>query len=243
MRLAQISRKLNIKPKEILDFAQSKLDKNISIAPNTMLPEEVVEQIIEHFTSQKEVVINESLQIDSNTEKITDEDKIIEPTESSTEETDLIIEDGVIKAPKIEVEGVKVVGKIDLPEKKVITKDEDPESEIAREVTPTSTKEVRKQKIAKPHNRKRNTKTLSYDEQIKKEKREHSKKIQQKREAEKRKKKAYYENLMKERNQSNLQKKKKIKTKAKSTKQKQVEIQEIEKPKSIWGKFIYWLNN
>ena len=122
MRLAQISRKLNIKPKEILDFAQSKLDKNISIAPNTMLPEEVVEQIIEHFTSQKEVVINESLQIDSNTEKITDEDKIIEPTESSTEETDLIIEDGVIKAPKIEVEGVKVVGKIDLPEKKSLLK-------------------------------------------------------------------------------------------------------------------------
>ena len=63
-----------------------------------------------------------------------------ESTEESSEETvQLNIQDGVIRAPKVEIEGVKVIGKIDLPEKPVAVEntEENEESEESLESNET----------------------------------------------------------------------------------------------------------
>lgn len=167
MRLAQIARKLKVKTSEVVAFVDQKFGDQIVHAPNTRIPDEYVNAILEHFTVHQE---EKSEEIDSPTQSPTPEQ--IEETQEvqaevaldneqaesqieeaeETEETEeaeeleeteeLNIEDGVIKAPKVEVTGVKVVGKIDLPgdkaEETETKSEEKSEEEIIETATPES---------------------------------------------------------------------------------------------------------
>lgn len=125
MRLGQLSRKLSVRPSDILEFLST---NNIRIEndSNARLDDAVVNLIIQHFAPEQA----ESNPIDSQPEPDLPDTA---PTENTTAATaELVaaetpagdqeqveeVSDGVIKAPKIELSGLKILGKIDLPERK-----------------------------------------------------------------------------------------------------------------------------
>lgn len=137
MRLGQLSRKLDITPAEIVQFLASK-SVTVGSDVNTKLDEDSVRLALEHFApgSSDEAVKVESepmqppvIEAPGITAEKTDEDEFQNDVQS--------IE--VIKAPKIELAGLKVVGKIDLPEKK---KKEEPDARQENERKPEKTRRV-----------------------------------------------------------------------------------------------------
>lgn len=123
MRLGQLSRKLSVRTGDILEFL-STINIQIENDSNTRLDDNHVTLIVQHFApglSQEAGAIQPEVDI---IESASEEDSSV-PQESSqsaepvaelnpAEETP----DAVIKAPKIELSGLKILGKIDLPERK-----------------------------------------------------------------------------------------------------------------------------
>lgn len=236
MRLAQLARKLKIKPTEIISFVSDRFDYTINSTPNSIVPKEYLNPIVEHFilgVQAKEEKIEAKPQVQTKVETIS----TIEGKE--TQETKINLEDGVIRTPKIEVPGVKVVGKIELPSKPEIQEEETKEKttieESKEEQSSTSKRNSKKPK-------KRERKEVNYEEKRKLERQQHLTEIKRKKELEKKKRKAHYETLMKEKQANFKPKKKKTTTKTKQI-QLRRKMEEENKPTSLWGKFIYWLNN
>jgi hypothetical protein len=140
MRLAQLARKVSVKSTAIVDFLAAQAVV-IEDNPNTKIEEEHVRMILSHFapalleneltalaTTQDEIpaaVENESPQAEVQEEVpaiITEEPAVEAPADTTTVTEEL---PDIIRAPKIELSGLKVLGKIELPEKK---KKEEPEA-------------------------------------------------------------------------------------------------------------------
>lgn len=174
MRLAQIARKVNKKPNEILEFIESsfnvKLEEDLNLKLSDehesaiiaeFMPEEPEVEKVQETTSTKES--SEPEITDSEQEEVIEEEPLEESTTSTTEVTDEVnaeeteqsdeeavetdadpfIEREVdpdaelIKAPKVALEGIKVVGKIDLPKtKQELAEEYDPNVEIEHEPLP-----------------------------------------------------------------------------------------------------------
>ena len=145
MRLGQLSRKVNVKPTEILQYLKNEFDVELGSHLNTKVDDELSDKVILKFTVKKpeiippitEDVIEEIAEPETTTEEIEVESKeIISETVSDTsletepgtlpegvreygtdEEVDAqtILNATLIKAPKVDLPGPKVVGKIDLP--------------------------------------------------------------------------------------------------------------------------------
>ena len=179
--------------------------------------------------------------------------------EISEELEELNIEDGVIKAPKIEVRGIKVIDKIELPSKQEkeieeveedIKEGDDIESKESQSVE-TKNEVPEDQPITKPKVKENDTPkpkkptVPSHQEQLQKELIAFEKELQIKREKEKRKKKTRYEQLMRERKalKKNGPKKSEPNVKSKKKQKQTADIEQAQmKPKTTWGKFIKWLN-
>merc|ERR1711916_228389 len=148
--MGQLSRKINVKSSEIVDFIEKEFNDSIKNHPNCKIPDEYITRIESNFLIETPTSENDdgSPQDDGPADEILEEQTIEAKQEDQTKEVDedaeaevstdeddstdelpedLIIEEGVIKAPKPEIEGVKVVGKIDLPEPKVKEEDENEE--------------------------------------------------------------------------------------------------------------------
>jgi hypothetical protein len=130
MRLGQLARKLALRPSQIVDYLAAK-----QIFPdegsNARLSDEVTERVVLHFAPAR---LNEIMMVeDKNPEPISVVTPIPEEPEIGSEEEIVLAEtastseiegtDGkqeveVIKAPKVELSGLKVLGKIELPEPK-----------------------------------------------------------------------------------------------------------------------------
>ncbi len=141
MRIAQLSKKLNISQTEITGFLKRRKIENYS-GGNSRLTEEHLKLIVEYFrpellneffkeeaapdlqapgSGQEAGFQNEGIETGStepllvdnseNTAETNNEAIVTEEHEEATGEIE------VIRAPKIKLEGLKVVGKIDLPEK------------------------------------------------------------------------------------------------------------------------------
>ncbi len=281
MRLAQIARKVQTPPTQIIKHIEQNFETTISSAPNTKIPEEYVQNILEHFgqsTAQKEektVSTDQPLtkaqsELQPKEEKAVtppQEDEAPSPTneanlsesplaektkENQTEPEALNIEDGVIKAPKVEVQGIKVVDKIELPTKKEEETEDGEEKEKPtssnEELSNTTAKEEPETKPKKTQKRKKQSRkpnVPSYEEQLKKDNAAYEKKLKEKREKEKQKKKSHYEKMMKERQKRQKQKSsKKAKSNTSKSNDEQTTLvdQTKESPKTAWGKFIKWLN-
>lgn len=153
-------------------------------------------------------------------------------------------EDGVevIKAPKVELPGLRVIGKIELPGPKVPEPDEEDEEESER-----ADKEEEIPKVRMVHHSKRNSRPRMTPEQLE-QKRIRNKKAKEKRikEAEERKKEQEVQRLkaLKEAHY----KKKLAKAPSKKGKKKVAakpvtkRAPERPKPKTLLGKFWRWLN-
>lgn len=180
------------------------------------------------------------------------------PVEDILTDADLNIVDGIIKAPKVEVAGIKVVGKIELPEKKndVI---EDENSEVNIEQSETSSDEETDNQVTvtiipkelgkspnkrtshrKPGERKSRPKRvekllLTPDEERRIQLKEAQKKKIAEQQAKKEQRRKTYNEEMKSVQKTVSSGKKKKTTSSKPQKKY--------KPTSLWGKFLHWLND
>ena len=114
-------------------------------------------------------------------------------------EIDNLADIGLIKAKKVKLEGIKVVGKIELKEKpkKVIEGTSEPEEENKNIKNEEKLKTIRKPENRKFDRRKKTpirkkAKTLSYEDRLKNEEREKLKLRRRREKAEKERKKKYY---------------------------------------------------
>lgn len=178
--------------------------------------EEIVEPDEEFDTSieEKNVEAVTEFSNEEPEEQVTEIEET-ESVESSPSEGDA---EEVIRAPKVKLGGIKVVGKIDLPEKKEEPKsvvDESTEDELLKEIEAkveqkitikSAIEQQQKPKKKSFENRKKKSrpqrKELSYEEKIKKEERRAENEKKRKFNAEKRRKKKHYDQMMKKRSAS-----------------------------------------
>ena len=128
MRLAQLARKLSLRPDQIIEFL-AKQNIQIEDGSNTRLEDNHVELIVKKFapagfeltqelrveemnTETLPPLVVEAPEIEKPKMEVVEHTEPTQETEASQDKTE------VIKAPKIELSGLKVLGKIDLPEPK-----------------------------------------------------------------------------------------------------------------------------
>lgn len=281
MRLGQFARKLDVKPSEIADFLNSEHGQEISVHPNSKIPEAFLDLVKDKFSPQsiqKESEQSELSTTNVSVEKAPEseiemstpvEEVNIQKDETETETNDAVISSPdveievtnsleeasndetsplkewqrgefvpdelkeqaeTIKAPKIDLEGLKVVGKIDLPEKPV-----------AEPQTDTELKEKRSNKKSKQNVRNGKRKYTKEEREAfaaKKKQKAHEKRVK---EQEEQRRKAHYEKIL-EAQKNNPKKKKKVK-KVSENHQNQKKKEKKPEPTTLWGKFKRWLND
>jgi len=220
---------------DIVDNPENDLQTN---QPETQKVTE--EQALESHTT--------TITTETQIEKEEEEESKPESEEKEEEEIPLNIVDGVIKAPKVEIGGIKVIGKIDLPETKKID-DTEVESEENTVNTDLSAKNEDKVETDKPVNKPRKTKPKQTHPSLTKKKRPSKEELEARRiakaekekqqEAErlKAKKRAHYQE------QLAIQQADKPKAKKKPAPRNKKNKKKADRPTSLWGKFIYWLND
>jgi hypothetical protein len=130
MRLGQLARKISIHQSDVVDFL-AKSGIVVSNESNAKLDDDHVKVVLQHFAPSflnekmedtepalPEVVIPELVQPAVIEEELTPLENVITKAETplAKEEPEEVVE--VIKAPKVDLPGLKVLGKIDLPEPK-----------------------------------------------------------------------------------------------------------------------------
>lgn len=149
MRLAQLARQINVKTFTVREQLSEKFEINFEKGPNTKLDDEHVLYIREFFEPAQPIEIVDSEEVQEINEVVTAEehvevpvDDIIEepkPIEPPLPEKEPVIqsvgevigeknksaglpteeEAELIKAPRVKLEGLKIIDKIDLPEPKI----------------------------------------------------------------------------------------------------------------------------
>ena len=239
MRLGQLARKIEVKPSDIVGYLAT---KNIQIEENanTKLESAYVTEVLSHFaphltTAQipdNEVPIVEPADTMAHETVVTSEE-VTTPSVQPNVIEDKPVEADVIKAPKIELSGLKVLGKIELPEPKKKQPDVAVESN-----QPSPTQELRNSKKDKrPSFENRKPRPQKNSIALKRE--QEAMDAKKKREEELR--------LQKERRTQNYLKKVKAPQPTKAARlfrenTMEMSQQELaEKPKTWWGKLLRWL--
>ncbi len=269
MRLGQLSRKINVKPTDIIDY----LDKDLKVKMNSHLNSKVEDQyvdfIISHFSvnkkeeavksKDKEPHITEKEASEKKEKEVSEKKEKVKKTKTPAEiPLEKIEEDKIetIKASAQKLDGLKVIGKIELPpppppemieidgvmyDKQEVKKQRKEEKEQRRA-------QLQKRKIESPNNpevKNRIHPPLAKRHLSFEEKKEVDDKAYLKR-------KRVEEKYQKEKQRKHYEKIHLLKPAAKGEKKKtskKVKIQEPEiiieskpKPKSLLGKFWRWLN-
>lgn len=249
MRLGQLARKLAIRPSQIVDYLSTH-QLYLEEGSNAKLNDEHVDRIVQHFAPDR----LKEIAADINTEEVENrvtsgliiseplpdiEDPKIEKVEGVRDTQ--IERPEVIKAPKVELSGLKVLGKIELPEAK---KKEKPAVDPVAEETKT---EIQEQRRTKPEPRKQ-VSTKSNREVTQQSWRNPIalQREREAREAEERKKEAA--ERAKDRRKEHYLKRVKV---GQPTKPARIIDEPVElhitqnpdkRPSSLWGRFIKWLN-
>jgi hypothetical protein len=231
MRLGQLARKLNVGPNQIVEFLAT---QNIVIetGANTRIHQDYVLLATRHFGQDMPVegsldeAIENHVDVSSEPSVVPNAEQIEESQEENAASDPAIEKAEVIKAPKIELSGLKVLGKIELPElpKK--------EPQAVNENTPRQ-KDIGKER--RPRDVRRNTSKNPIA-------------LQREQEAREARKKREEENKnRKERRTQNYLKKVKAPQPTKAVRIFKEETQQMsahelqEPPKSLWGRFVKWL--
>jgi hypothetical protein len=230
MRLGQLARKLGVRPNQIVEFLGT---QNIDIDNGTntrMLPEHIT-HVVQHFSPDSLVLDTGDDLVMDTTAKVENIDEDPEAPAPELQKENVTDEPTyqkgeVIKAPKVELSGLKVLGKIDLPEvprKEVDATQEDPEP----------AKDVKKQRTPKEFKRRASKNPIALQRELE------AHEAMKRREEEHR--------LRKEVRTQNYLKKVKAPQPTKAARIFNEETQQMsasdlqESPKSLWGKFIKWL--
>jgi hypothetical protein len=240
MRLGQLARKLSVRPSQIVDLL-AKDQQFLEDGSNAKLTDDLVKQIVMHFAPERLAEIMsvqtqetgaepEPQQPETITTKVEEEPQpeVIAETKPEAEDTE------TIRAPKVELAGLKVLGKIELP-----TPRKKEESKAEGETTEAEQKPKREHKDKRRKPIERTEKPWRNPIALEREKEE--------REKEERRKQALEE--QKERKRLNYLNK--IKTNA-PTKAARIYDEpaegipspksEVKPPRTWFGKFLRWLN-
>ena len=240
MRLGQLARKIQRRPSEIVDFL-ARHQIQIDAGGNTRLEEDHVAMIMGEFApgwvEEKDTQSEESGEMEitsveeptATAENARTVDENLTPDPALAEETKIEL----IKAPKVELSGLKVVGKIELPE---IKKKETPPEAKTEAATP-----VRSQPDSRKPFPQRRVQTRPAKNPVALQRERDAAAAAEKRridiEREKEKRALHYH--------------KKVKASPPTKRISLVEepVEEFspsemeESPKTWWGKFIKWLNS
>jgi hypothetical protein len=126
MRLGQLSRKVDTKPSVIISYLKSEFDITIGTHLNSKVEDALAEKVIKKFGREvPEEVKKSDSKKKENPKEVKVEESTLATAEAPSPKTtpveiaevseDLRLNAEVIKAPKIELEGPKVIGKIELP--------------------------------------------------------------------------------------------------------------------------------
>ncbi|NOS93869.1 MAG: hypothetical protein HOP30_18280 [Cyclobacteriaceae bacterium] len=229
MRLGQLSRKLGVSTPEIIQFLAS---KQITIGEDSNAKIEdahahwVTEKFAPHLIASVEEVMAEEKQEVAIPVEAT---PVIEtPSTEVTSEEPALSE--VIKAPKIELAGLKVLGKIEIPEKKKKIDENTEGSPEEKERKPRSERPRAANRDFQERPRK-NPVTL----QREREQREAERLRKEKLAEEKEKKTNHYLNRVKPATPA-----KKMKRTEEAAEMIDTPVEKM--PTTIWGKFMRWLN-
>ncbi len=238
MRLGQLARKLGVKPVEIVEFLATK-GIEIDNGGNTKIEDHHIPMLIEKFAPG-------GLEFTSadTTEAEVESESVVTPP--ATEEASAPIEDSsaqpeadqkieLIKAPKIELSGLKVLGKIDLPEPK---KKEAPTeaSDVAGQAESKPRREYRDQRNRTDRRQERPAKNPIVL-QREKEAREAEARKREQMEREKERKTLTYMKKMNSRQPTRA-----VKNLREVEEEAPVTAPPKPEPKTAWGRFMRWLN-
>ncbi len=159
MRLGQLARKLSLRPAQLVEFL-AKNSIKIEESSNARLEDSHVEILVRHYAPNSMMQITEEVDEVEEVVQVENEQQVAAPAilESESTESQDTESPEVIRVPKIELSGLKVLGKINLPEPKNLPAGkagkepvvEQKPDEIITEVTDTETPVVEKQ--VKPRN-------------------------------------------------------------------------------------------
>ncbi|MBL7858623.1 MAG: hypothetical protein JNM57_13115 [Cyclobacteriaceae bacterium] len=255
MRLGQLARKISIRQAEIVQFLAS---HNIQIedgsntrvendhvtlvvkhyAPSLLITEPVAESVQETYPQAN---IENTVAEEDQPETVDADDNTNTRESNEAEEVSSIEIPEVIKAPKVELPGLKVIGKIELPEpKKKEAEAAEPESSEATIEEVIAQPKVRgpEKKFIKPNRGTRMEQPKPRKNPIALQREREAMEAEQKRkehlEKERQKRAAYYHKRVKPA------------TPTKAIKLVKEEVEEMslparEMPTSVWGKFMRWL--
>lgn len=236
MRLGQLARKLELRPTEIVEFL-AKRNIFIEDGTNIKLDAAHVSLALQYFAPDSK--IEDYPDTDANSIDPTDEVSAEVDTGSVTPALDESNKDAtrpeneVIKAPKIELSGLKVLGKIELPEVK-----KKPAENPAEPVDDTGKakqlpQEKRKEHIRRQQRPAKNPIALQREQEALEAKKKHEEEIRR----------------QKEKRTQNYLRKVKAQQPTKAARIIKEEAEEmsaadlVEPPKTWWGKLMRWLTS
>jgi hypothetical protein len=229
MRLGQLSRKLGIHTSKIIDFLASK-DIVINEDSNTRIEDEYVTWITQKYAPQLMAEVSNTL----SEEKIepiihapvVEEVTPVEEQPAASENSPLPV---LIKAPKIELSGLKVLGKIEIPEKKKATTSQELSESPSSDPTSITERKKNPRKEFTPRPQK-NLVAIQREREERETERKRKEKLQREKE------KKTYNYLSRVKTQAPAKKSQYVKEQIEEAPMITEEV-----PKSLWGKFLRWL--
>lgn len=252
MRLGQLARKVSVRPLEVVEFL-TKRGIIVEESANVRIDDSDAEAVIGHFAPHllktetaepepaqvpeaivEEGIVEESTEIEQPSDQKSTEQPLELPVESEFNPVSEPIQQeslpDLIKAPKVELKGLKVVGKIELPEPR---KKED--VEVKQSEVPAGARDREKKGRDRERNQ-RNPRGAKNPVAMERERlaREAAEKKQRQLEEEKERRKLYYASKVKP---SSPSKSVRIFDEPVST----LADESPEKPKGLLRRFIHWL--
>ncbi len=270
MRLGQLSRKISVRTNEIVEFLASK-GVVVEDSFNARVDDEHVSRVISHFAPHlnsvaldpeepaveqfqaAEIHVEEPVQ---SNEPVTSSPASVEtievvlPSEPLSDEASADTEaempnevNGVIKAPRVELQGLKILGKIELPEPR--KKGAAEASDAAGQTSPEPSEQPEQSQV-RPHaeRRKPSQRQRRPQDRPRKNPVAQERERREREQEEERKRKAEQE---KQRKTHHYQKRVKLKGPTKAARihdEDAVPVEDVQpQPTTLWGKFVKWLTS
>lgn len=244
MRLGQLARKLAIRPSQLVDYLSTR-QVYFDEGSNAKLNDDYVRDIVTHFAPDRLTELLAIQKEEAEEERMIAQavlPEITAPKALQAEDSPEIVQEEsvekpeVIRAPKVELSGLKVVGKIELPQPK---KKETTSGPSATESSTEIKREERPRQMHKKVDRKERGESWQNPIALQREREAREKEAQRRAAIEraKEKKKEHYLKRVK-----GGQPTKPARISDEPTEHYE-STQQQAKPRTWWGRFMHWLNS
>ncbi|MBX2915535.1 MAG: hypothetical protein KF856_09740 [Cyclobacteriaceae bacterium] len=237
MRLGQLARKLSVRPSQLVDML-AKHQQFLEDGSNAKLSDDLVKQIVLYFAPERltEIMIVQTQETEPEPQQpeVVIPPVVVQPQAEVTTETKSEVENSeTIRAPKVELAGLKVLGKIELP-----TPRKKEEAKVEGETTEAEQKPKREQKDKRRKPIERTEKPWRNPIALQREKEEREKEERRKQLLEEQKERKRLNYLNKIKNNAPI--------KAARIYDEPVEVEATkattQQPRTWLGRFLRWLN-